>query len=89
MRKLIVLAFAAATIFSASFLVSGRADAMTLGTPSGLLAAIEDSQIVPAHYRVCRWSPRWGTRCWWRGGGHYSYRPYYYPRRYYWNRYWW
>ena len=66
MRQL-VLALAAATTVSASAILADRAEAMTLGTPAGMRAAIdgvavaESIHCVPGWVHWHRWG--WGTGC--------------------------
>jgi len=104
MRRTILATAATFAILAAGSLVPNRAEAMTVTTPTGIRAAIQDSNLVQdvACRRVWRCGPHgcaWRRVCWsgpsYYGGGPYYYGggPYYGGRPYYWGRsyrrYWW
>jgi len=70
MRKLALTTAAAATILVAGSWLSNPAEAIGLGAPAGVRAAIADTDMTQSVYYVCRWTP-YGRRCWWRPGYHY------------------
>jgi hypothetical protein len=93
MRRLIVAVAAAVTLFAASSLVSGRAEAMPLPGAAGLGAAGQNGLVQDVR-TVCRtvWNGwRYVQSCYWvPGPRYYAPRPYYYggpyrrgPYRYY------
>lgn len=72
MRKWILLAALAASVFSTVGVTANRAEAMTLGAPAGLMAAATDTSLVQdvACRRVWRcgpWGCGWRPVCWWGG----------------------
>ena len=89
MRKLLLVFAAAVIVLALGFLPSNRAEAITLGTPAGIRAAIEATDLFDQVYYVCRpvwrcgyYGCGWQRVCWWRPGGYY-YQPYgYYYRPY-------
>lgn len=104
MRRTILATAATFAILAAGSLFPNRAEAMTVTTPTGIRAAIQDSNLVQdiACRRVWRCGPHgcaWRRVCWggpsYYGGGPYYYGggPYYGGRPYYWGRpyrrYWW
>ena len=98
MRKIFVMGTAAVTVFAVSAIASPRVEAMTVGSPSGLNAAIREAN--PAQdvaYYGYYWSDgyyppyayyRYVCRAWWKGcgwePGHYWN---YWPNRYYYGPY--
>ncbi len=89
MRRFALTIAAAAAIFSAGALTSDRAEAMTIGTPSGLVAALEGFDLAEDVRYVCRrvWRCNyrgcgWRRVCHWRPGPYRPYRPYRSYRRY-------
>jgi len=99
MRRIVLATAATLAILAVSF-VPNRAEAMTVTTPAGILAAVNGSSVVQEVAYVCRRLWRcgpgglcgWRRACWWTGGGPYYYGygtpyPYYYGRPYY-RRYW-
>jgi hypothetical protein len=100
MRRVVLAAAATLAILAVGSLVPNRAEAMTVTTPAGIKAAIDDSNLIQdiACRRVWRCGPYgcgWRRVCWggpYYGGPYYGYgyRPYYggpYWRPY--RRYWW
>ena len=92
MRKWILLAAVAAGIFSMTALVPNRADAMTIGNPTGLAAAIEESSLAQDVAYVCQrvwrcgpYGCGWRRACWWTGPRYYRGYGYGYGWR---HRYW-
>jgi hypothetical protein len=82
MRRIVLAVAATLAIVSAASLTTNRAEAMTLGTPSGLRAAIEETSLAEDVAYVCRrvwvcgyYGCGWRRSCFWRPGGYY-YRPY-------------
>lgn len=73
MRRLLFAMTAAVAVLAAGMFTTGRADAMTVGSASGVRAAMEDvSAMLDAAY-VCR--HRFytsGRRCWWTGGVYFA-----------------
>ena len=67
MRKLILAAALTAATFVVAPLVT-PANAITLTTPAGALAAAEDLNTTEQVAYVCRWHPWRGRVCWWRPG---------------------
>ena len=58
------------------------ASAMTVGTASGIQAAIADTSVLDEVAYVCRHRDYSSRRvCWWRPGGYYGYRRYWRYRR--------
>jgi hypothetical protein len=95
MRKIFVMGTAAVTAFAVSSIALPRAEAMTIGSPGGLIAAIREAN--PAQYSPNGYYPpyayyRYVCRAWWKGCeweyGHYSNywpnRSYYGPYGYRW-----
>jgi hypothetical protein len=91
MRRIVLSTAATLAILAAGSLVPNRAEAMTVTTPAGIKAAIDDTSLVQdvACRRVWRCGPYgcgWRRVCWggryYYGGGPYSYGygggPYYY-----------
>ncbi len=79
MRRLLIAITAAAAVLSAVGVTTGRADAMTVGTASGVRAAMEDVAAMQDVAYVCR--HRYytsGRYCFWTG--YRVYRPYRYWR---------
>ncbi len=54
MRKVLLSLAAASAIVSAASLVPTRAEAMTVGTAAGVLAAVEDTSLLEDVRYVCR-----------------------------------
>jgi hypothetical protein len=82
MRRILLAVAATLAIVSAASLTTNRAEAMALGTPSGLRAAIEETSLAQDVAYVCRrvwvcgyYGCGWRRSCFWRPGGYY-YRPY-------------
>ena len=78
MRKWILLAVMTAGIFSMASLTPNRAEAMAIGAPAGLSAALEESTLAQDVAYVCRrvwrcgpYGCGWRRNCWWTGGGYY------------------
>jgi hypothetical protein len=75
MRKLLLSLAAALTILSAGSLMSNRAEAMTLGTPAGVRAAIDEASVVDKVqcrmvWRCGYWGCGWRRACFgWPGYG--------------------
>ena len=80
MRKILLSIAAASAIVSAASLAP--ASAMTVGTASGMRAAIDNASVLDEVRYVCVHRYYSARRCWWRPGGYY-YRPYRYRGRYY------
>jgi hypothetical protein len=99
MRRYVLATAATLTILAVGSFVPNRAEAMTVTTPAGIKAAIDDTKLVQdvACRRVWRCGPYgcgWRRVCWggpgyygygYYGGGPYYARPYWRPYR----RYWW
>lgn len=87
MRRVVLAAAATLAILAVGSLVPNRAEAMTVSTPAGIKAAIDDSNLIQdvACRRVWRCGPYacgWRRVCWggpYYGGPYYGYgyRPYY------------
>ncbi len=101
MRRTVLATAATLAILAVGSLVPNRAEAMTVTTPVGILAAIDGTNVAQDVAYVCRRLWRcgpagycgWRRACWWTGGGPYYYGygspyPYYYGRPYY-RRYGW
>ncbi len=69
MKKCILTAAMAATVFSAAAVLPNRASAMTLTAPAGLASAAAD--INPVENVWCSW-----RGCWGGGYGYWAPRPY-------------
>ena len=79
MRKILLSLAAASAIVAAASVAP--ASAMTVGTASGIQAAIADTSMLDEVVYVCRHRGYSSRRaCWWRPGG-YGYRRYYRYRR--------
>src|SRR5262245_10381798 len=81
MRKLLFALTTAAAVVAAGAFTTGRAEAMTVGTASGLQAALADVALLEESARVCR--HRFytsGRRCWLRPGYYRHYGFYRGPR---------
>ncbi len=73
MRKILLTLGVASTIVAAASIVP--ANAMTIGTASGIQAAIADTSLLDEVAYVCRHRYYSSRRvCWWRPGGYH--RPY-------------
>jgi len=98
MRRSVLAAAATLTLLAAGSFSPNRADAMTVTTPTGLMAAIDGTRLTQDVAYVCRrvwrcgpYGCGWRRVCWWTRPGPYYYGyggPYYYGRPYY-RRYWW
>lgn len=79
-KVLLSLAAASAIVAAASV---APASAMTVGTASGIHAAIADTSVLDEVAYVCRHRGYTSRRvCWWRPGGYgYGYRHRYWRRR--------
>jgi hypothetical protein len=97
MRRIVLAAAATLALLVAGSFAPNRAEAMTIPTPSGLMAAIDGTNLTENIAYVCRrvwrcgpYGCGWRRACWWTGGGPYYYGggPYY-GRPYYRRRYWW
>lgn len=87
MRKTMLALCAAFAVFTAGALMSGTAQAMTVSTPAGIAAAIDDTSLAENVAYVCRRVRRCGPYgCVWRRYC-YNTRPYYRPYRPYRNHY--
>lgn len=81
MRRTLLSLTAASAFVSATALLA-PAGAMTVGTASGIKAAIEETSVLDDVVYVCRHRYYTSRRvCWWRPGG-YSWRPWRRWRRY-------
>jgi len=103
MRRLVLATAATLAILAAGSFTPNRAEAMTVTTPTGLQAAIEDTTLLQdvavACRRVWRCGPYGGCGyrrvCWqaapyYGGYGYYGYGGPYYSGYYRpWRRYWW
>jgi len=99
MRRIVLATAATLVLLVAGSFAPNRAEAMTVTTPSGLMAAIDGTNLAENIAYVCRrvwrcgpYGCGWRRACWWTGGGpYYGYYggPYYYGRPYYRRRYWW
>ena len=79
MRKVLLSLTAASAIVAAASVVP--ASAMTVGTASGIQAAIADASVLDEVRYVCRHRGYSSRRvCWWRPGG-YGYRRHWRYRR--------
>ena len=79
MRKILLSLAAASAIVAATSAIP--ASAMTVGTASGIQAAIADTSMLDEVVYICRHRGYSSRRvCWWRPGG-YGYRRYYRYRR--------
>jgi hypothetical protein len=92
MRRIVLAAAATLAILVVGSLVPNRAEAITVTTPAGIKAAIDDTSLVQdvACRRVWRCGPygcAWRRVCWAPGPYYYGGGPYYYGRPYY-RRYW-
>jgi hypothetical protein len=97
MRRIVLVAAATLALLVGGSFAPNRAEAMTVTTPSGLMAAIDGTNLAENIAYVCRrvwrcgpYGCGWRRACWWTGGGPYYYgggpyygRPYY-RRRYMW-----
>jgi len=80
MRKILLSLAAASAIVAATSVIP--ASAMTVGTASGIQAAIADTSMLDEVVYVCRHRGYSSRRvCWWRPGGYYGYRRYWHYRR--------
>lgn len=84
MRRFILAIAAAAAVLMAAPLSADRAEAMAIGAPSGLRAAIETVDLAEDVRYVCRrvwrcgyYGCGWRRVCWWRPGPRRYYRRYY------------
>jgi hypothetical protein len=75
MRKWILLAALTAGLFSLTSLSPNRAEAMAIGTPAGMAAAIDGSSLAQDVAYICRrvwrcgpYGCGWRRICGWRGG---------------------
>jgi hypothetical protein len=82
MRRIVLAVAATLAIAAGASLTANRAEAMAIGTPSGLRAAIEETSLAQDVAYVCRrvwvcgyYGCGWRRSCFWRPGGYY-YRPY-------------
>jgi len=100
MRRIVLATAATLALLAAGSFTPNRAEAMTVTTPTGLMAAIDGTNLAQDVAYVCRRVRRcgpygcgWRRACWWTGGGPYYYGygpgPYYYGGPYYRRRYWW
>ena len=100
MRRIVLAAAATLALLVAGSFAPNRTEAMTVTTPSGLMAAIDGTNLAESIAYVCRrvwrcgpYGCGWRRACWWTGGGpyygYYGGGPYYYGRPYYRRRYWW
>jgi uncharacterized ion transporter superfamily protein YfcC len=81
MRHMLLSLTAASAIMSAAALLA-PANAMTVGTASGIKAALDETSALDTVVYVCRHRYYSSRRvCWWRPGG-YSWRPWRRWRRY-------
>lgn len=81
MRKILLALCAAVTVFAAGAMTTGTASAMTVSSPAGVAAAIDDTSLAENVAYVCRRvrvCGRYG--CTWRRQCYHTrpaYRPYY------------
>jgi hypothetical protein len=88
MRRMFLAVAAAAAMLAAGSLT--RAEAMPVGDPAGVRAALESTSITDQVAYVCRrfwscgyWGCGWRRSCYWAPGYYGYYRPYYRRWRYY------
>jgi hypothetical protein len=77
MRRIVLATAAAVAVLAAGTLAPGRAEAMTLSTPAGIQAAIDDTGLVQDVAYVCRrvwvcgyYGCGWTRSCYWTGHRH-------------------
>jgi hypothetical protein len=80
MRRIVLATAATLAILVVGSFVPNRAEAMTVTTPVGLVAALDGTNLAQDVAYVCRrlwrcgpYGCGWRRACWWTGGG-----PYYY-----------
>src|SRR5262245_34079689 len=95
MRKTSKMCTIAVAVFAASAVVSPRAEAMTIGSLTGLRAAVQETNLIQnvgydGYYQPYGYYyPWWGTyrtvcRAWWKGCGlEYGHYTNYWPTKYY------
>ena len=88
MRRIVLATAATLAVLAAAALAPGRAEAMTLSTPAGIQAAIDDTSLAQDVAYVCnrvwRCGPYgcgWRRACYWTGGGRYWGHSHWHGRR--------
>jgi hypothetical protein len=90
MRRIALATAATLAILAGGLFVPNRAEAMTITTPAGILAALDGTNLAQDVAYICRrvwrcgpYGCGWRRGCWWAGAAPYSYGgPY--RRRYWW-----